>query len=102
MLDWFALRGDYSKYLREIRFTLYDDYRFATSFSQTGYAAGLQNGKYITASIYDRSFSLEYPTDAPPHTVRTVDGGWNYGIINGGIGLSVLGHELDHLIGIGH
>lgn len=108
--EWIALRSrDYdvnliTKMAKNINYLVIDDYRFPESNSPTGFAAGLSLPGSIAACVYSRAVSDSKPTSTPDWIVRQnpTTGKYSYGVILPDGGLQVLGHELDHQIGIHH
>lgn len=84
---------------QRVLFTIIDDYRFECVSSKTGFCAGSYSrvSGVVTASIYARVVTSSYPAGAPPWTIRDQgDGTWTHGEIQGGVGLAVIPHELQH------
>lgn len=90
----------------EVGFILLDARRIVTPLSPTGYAAGIYTDgiKQIMACIWSTAKASELPLGAPLHTAdkNPADGLWYYGVIPQEGGLAVIGHELDHYIGLHH
>lgn len=107
--EWVALRAqDHDPALIRVianrtNYLVIDDYRFPDSVSPTGYAYGASLPGSIAACIYSRAVA-DAPPAAPAWITRQnpATGKWSYGVIPPGGGLQVVGHELDHQIGLDH
>lgn len=86
-------------------YNLVDDWCFVCVWSPTFYAEGMcdeGDPNEITACLYTKAESAEYPDAAPyPEWVQFRQGVWKYGVFPAdGVGFAVLLHELDHAAGI--
>lgn len=90
----------------DVGFNLLAARRIETRYSPTGYAVGLYypNSKTVIACIWATQGAWELPELAPLHTANQnpADGLWYFGYLPPEGGLQVIGHELDHYIGIDH
>lgn len=100
--NWIINNPNYRNLAYSYRYKLYDDYRIKTSYSPTGYAAGLHWGdlRLIEACVFSRITSDFYPYGMPH--IRWNGTNWSYGFLPDGIGLEVVAHELDHAKGQHH
>lgn len=86
-------------------FSLYDDYRFETPFSKTGYASGLEFDDG-TGRLWLSIWSRKGPLDAEPETDSWLkrldpdDGKWYQAVLVPGREIPATSHELDHTLGI--
>lgn len=86
-------------------FALYDDYRFETPFSKTGYASGLEFDDG-TGRLWLSIWSEKGPLDAEPETSSWLkrfdpaDRKWRQAVLVPGKEIPAAAHELDHAIGI--
>lgn len=120
VLEWISGHPGEQGLLDEARgavISIYDHWSFPCSVSLSGRCAGTYENGVVAASIYSQWSNYYYPShNAPVHTVLygdemaelTGSDGWRTGkwyagdMCGDGIGLSVIPHELDHAIGIGH
>ncbi|MDA8169429.1 MAG: hypothetical protein M0Z59_07000 [Nitrospiraceae bacterium] len=99
------------------RFIIIDQIALKTPASSSGLAVGLYEGPLIEACIYAAWSGYSKPAyNYPPHTLMSGDelakwsgndiwrnGKWYAGeMYSDGKGLYVIGHELDHAIGLHH
>lgn len=91
-------------------FKTVDYWAFPTIASPTGWAVGMVNTgadhPLIWCSIF-QGHKCDSPPDPAtleyPYTLGPYNGQWAYGTLyDDGMGLLVIGHELDHLLGIDH
>lgn len=110
--EWVALRsaayggkGKLETIAKGRYFALYDDYRFETKFSKTGYASGLEFDDG-TGRIWLAIWSRKGPLDVEPSTSSWLkrldpdDGKWYQAILTPDHEIPATAHELDHAIGI--
>jgi len=97
--------------LSKVNFWLRDHYMFKDGSSSTGWAAGDAqiNGAVVTASIWTQGVSQTVPPEGSPPWMTIYNPetkNWNFGYLSkvDGVarGLDVVGHEMDHLLGITH
>lgn len=89
-------------------YELIDDCRFVEPSSPTHYANGSHSGEgphYVKACLYAKAESdiapetVPYPGMGPWY----MNGLWKWGVFpSDGVGFAVIGHELDHALGIDH
>ncbi len=107
--EWVDQRGpdygvDYCRGVaRSYFYDFVDHWRFPTGASPTGYAAGeiFYDERRIKASMWSQGVSPTLPIGTPEWTIifNPATGNYNYGVTPL---LPVIGHELDHAIGIDH